>query len=79
MTCTVGLVPGFSYLYSVSMALGKVSEREMSFISFIAVMFTLVFELDCTFLATWPLLTSIISLFYNYLSIDIEEQVISLV
>ena len=51
----------------------------MSFISFIAVMFTLVFELDCTFLATWPLLTSIISLFYNYLSIDIEEQVISLV
>ncbi len=51
----------------------------MSFISFITVMSTLVFELDYTFLATWPLLTSIISLFYNYLSIDIEEQRISLV
>ena len=51
----------------------------MSFISFIAVMFTLVFELDCTFLATWPLLTSIISLFYNYLSIDVNIDRVSLV
>ena len=51
----------------------------MSFISFIAVMFTLVFELDCTFLATWPLLTSIISLCYNYLSIDVNIYRVSLV
>ena len=37
MTYTVGLVPGFSYLYSVSMGQGKVSEREMSFITEIRV------------------------------------------
>ncbi len=37
MTNMAGMVPGFSYLYSVSKGLGKVSEREMSFITEIRV------------------------------------------
>ena len=52
----------------------------ISFISFITVMAILNFELECcTSLAAWPLLTSFITLFYNYLSIDITEQMVSLV
>jgi hypothetical protein len=52
----------------------------ISFISFITVVFTLTFELEsCLFIAAWPLLTNFISLFYNYLSIEIDTYRVSFV
>ena len=52
----------------------------ISFISFMTVVFTLVSELDYySFLAAWPLLTNFISLFYNYLSIEIDTYRISFI
>ncbi len=52
----------------------------ISFISFITVVFTLTFELESyLFIVTWPLLTNLVSLFYNYLSLEINTYTISLV
>ncbi len=53
----------------------------ISFISFILVVFELFFfDLEYgDFLVTWPLFTNVLSLFYNYLSIDINIYRVSLV
>ena len=52
----------------------------ISFISFVTVVFTLAFELESyQFIAAWPLLTNLVSLFYNYLSLEIKTHTISLV
>jgi hypothetical protein len=53
----------------------------ISFISFIIVVFELLFfELEYVdFLVAWPLFTNVLSLFYNYLSAEITIYRVSLV